>query len=234
MVSISLADFFCHWKIISLRNNLKEEAGWSSCLKLGIICSKPTWVSQHAQNLLKILHYRIFMPKNWRNLHHWKWQISPESPNMHKICLAFFLVQLLLHQHHHRQQDQQQKVLKFQLESSWRLQLGHTTAYWGLQEKLWKWWFCHWSLLSGGKYPSFENQICKFYVFLYDYSLRPFLVWVSKDLLYCLSTRATNPNNFLPFHNDLKSDWSNINHMFWMIDADCRVSKLMIFNSCSP
>ena len=55
---------------------------------------------------------------------------------MHKICLATFLVQLLLHHHHRRQRDQQQKVLKFQLESFWRLQLGQTTACSGLQEKL--------------------------------------------------------------------------------------------------
>ena len=98
----------------------------------------------------------------------------------------------------------------------------------------WKWWFCHWCLLSGGKYPSFENQICKFYVFLYDYSLRPFLVWVSKDLLYCLSTRATNPNNFLPFHNDLNQIDQILIICSKRYNADCRVSKLIIFISCSP
>ena len=64
----------------------------------------------------------------------------------------------------------------------------------------WKWWFCYCSLLSGKKISFFwESNLQILGVFILY-----FLVWVSKDLLYCLSTRATNPNNFLPFHNDLK------------------------------
>ena len=79
------------------------------------------------------------------------------------------------------------------------LQLGQTTACWGLQEKLWgRPWLKMMILplkfaLGGGKYPSFENQICKFYVFLYDYSLR---------LFSCLSLQRPL---VLPVHTRYKS-----------------------------
>ena len=118
------------------------------------------------------------------------------------------------------------------------LQLGQTTACWDLQEKLWgRPWLKMMILplkfaLGGGNILLLRIKLANFMCFYPTNHYSPFLVWISKDS-YCLSTRATNSNNFLPFHNNSKPNWANINHMFWKIDADCRVSKPIIFISCS-
>ena len=211
-------------KLPGIRNNLLEaHLSLTTCTKFAqnftlfdfhaqklekfspMVVTNLTWVSQHAQNLPRIFSCPT--------------SIAPTPPPPAGSAA----------------ESPQVSTRKFLA-----LQLGQTTACWDLQEKLWgRPWLKMMILplkfaLGGGNILLLRIKSANFMCFYTTIRYGSFLVWVSKDLLYCLSTRATNPNNFLPFHNDLNQIDQILIICSKRYNADCRVSKLIIFISCSP